>query len=124
MLCITGFEQDPLDKLIGNWKLEKVETNGKTILPTNHYTRFKDYSLAISATAVSYNFDINVCDRTITSIDDNKIKLSEIYRGSSFCYNGRFDSIVHYIDYTGTYEVHDSLLIITNNKGKHYLIRQ
>lgn len=113
-LC-SPFTQDPLSYLIGEWKLEKLETKNGTIKPSR-----KEYNLTISNKGISFNLDINDCFTDSFSIDNEEIILYRI-SCSQVCCDGRFDTIANYINYSGSYVVKDSLLIISNDKGKLYL---
>jgi hypothetical protein len=112
--------QSPLNDLTGIWKLERVETNKGTILP-----KHEDYFLTISKDLIKYNLDVNTCYSNSFTIDNEKITLD---KGSGactkICCDGRYDTIIFYLNYSGTYKLQDSLLIISNGKGKLYLKRE
>jgi len=111
-------EQVPLTDLIGKWKLEKIETNNGTIIP-----RKIDYFLNISEKAIGYNLEINNCSADSFFIDNKNIILNRIMC-TLICCDGNYDTISNYINYSGTYKIHDSLLEITNDKGKLFLKKE
>jgi hypothetical protein len=109
-----------LPDLIGKWKLQKVETHHGVILPKQ-----KDFFLTISKTLIAYNLDVNRCATDSFLIDNKKITIDESRTGcTKVCCDGMFDTISNYLHYSGAYELHDSLLIITNDKAKIYLIKE
>lgn len=112
--------QDPLSDLIGKWKLQKVETYYGTMLP-----KHRDYFLTISKTTIEYNLDVNRCYSDSFLIDNKNITLNK-WRTicTMICCDGMFDTISNYLHYSGAFELHDSLLIITNDKEKLYLIKE
>lgn len=119
ILCIFNTSHDPLERLIGTWKLEKIEVGSVVYKPTGI-----NYYLTIAKTGVGYNIGINVISTKIDTVNDSIIKLTNQGSGAPILPIGHDDPIVDYIDYTGKYKVSDSLLIIDNGMGKEYLIRQ
>jgi len=112
--------QSLLTDLIGKWELEKIETAKGTILP-----KHKDYFLTISKDLIKYNLDVNNCYSNSFTIDDEKITLD---KGSvactKICCDGRYDTIIYFLNYGGTFKLQDSILIITNAKGKLFLRKE
>ncbi|HTA27599.1 MAG TPA: hypothetical protein VK809_07420 [Bacteroidia bacterium] len=117
--CTFGFWKDPIDKLIGTWKLEKVDFKNTTLLPDTICGRF----LVISKSQILYDTDGGYSGKSSKfSITDKTISYGQIsYTKMLFACH---DSLSSHIDYNGKYELHDSLLVVTNDKGKHYLIKQ
>ena len=107
--------------LIGKWKLKKVEADNRTLRPVPDV---KEYFLTISQTSIEYNLDVNDCWGSIVSVSDSTIVLKDA-GCAQVCCDGKADPIALYINYNGRYTlVHDSILIISNDKGKFYLKRE
>ena len=120
LLCFAIFGFKPNYGLIGKWTLERLETKTKTIFPNNP----RHYHLTIMDSGFSYNLEVNDCVQGIISLNDTSISLYQYPACTKVCCDGRHDTIAKYINYSGTYTLHDSLLTITNDKGKFYLRRQ
>lgn len=111
-LLLFSIEQDPLTNLIGEWKLIKIDVNGSIITPQK-----RDHYLNISQNRISYNRDPNRC-----SVDSFFVDTKKIILFNSVCTEiAEHDEIVKYLNYSGTYELHDSLLTIFNDKETLYL---
>ncbi|HTB06304.1 MAG TPA: hypothetical protein VK806_05065 [Bacteroidia bacterium] len=120
LLCITTLMHAQLDGLTGKWKLEKIETTEKTMVPEGE----KEYYLTISGTYTTYNLDINKCWGTIASLTDSIITLTN-NDCTKVCCDGSENPFSLYINYTGKYSLqHDSILIITTKNGDLYLRKQ
>jgi hypothetical protein len=115
LFIILGFAPDPKEKLQGRWKLQKIEIGNTTYLP-----KLMDYIMTVSRSTVTYNTDLNSCFTTMQSITDTTISLNSAMC-TAVCCDGKNDPIATYIDYNGSYTLHDSLLVITNNEEKVYL---
>lgn len=120
LFCITMHGQAQ-NGLIGKWKLKKVEADNRTLRPVPDV---KEYFLTISQTSIAYNLDVNDCWGSIVSVSDSTIVLKDA-GCAQVCCDGKADPIALYINYSGRYTlVHDSVLIISNDKGKFYLKRE
>ena len=101
--------------LTGKWKLLKLETGGKTMLPKKSV-----FVLTITPASIMYTQEGNKCSATVISLKDSILKLAEPVCSEIPTH----DSISIYLDYSGRFSIHDSLLTITNDNGKFYLKRQ
>jgi hypothetical protein len=116
LVClVTGLIHGPSTDIMGKWKLQKLETGGKTMYPKKF-----DFIVTFTAASIMYNQESNKCTAKVLSITDNTIKLAEPVCSEIPTH----DSISIYLDYSGAYTLHDSLLTITNDNGKFYLKRQ
>jgi heat shock protein HslJ len=104
--------------LLGEWKLKELEVNGVIVHPKKI-----DYYLTIEQDRVGYNLDINKCWVDSFYIDREKIRFSMIACTEACC-DGQLDSIPNYLDYSGTYSLQDSILIINNSTSILRLIKQ
>ena len=105
------FEKGSNDNLLGSWKLIELEVNGIIVYP-----EIKEYFLTIEEERISYNLDINRCWVDSFSIDNERINYSMVATTKACC-DGRFDTISNYLNYSGTYNLQDSVLTIDNGKG-------
>jgi hypothetical protein len=104
----------PIDKLMGRWKLLKIDINSTTYLP-----KATTYILTVKENRIMYNLDVNECYATILSVDDSTISVRD--DGCSHIGADGNDPIATYIDYNGNYTLHDSMLVITNHEETMYL---
>jgi hypothetical protein len=112
------FEFTNEDKdLIGKWKLAKIEISEKVIVPKK-----VDYLLTISSDNFAYNLAVNKCSVDVKIIDNIFIEFATV-ACTEICCDGTIDSISDYINYSGDYEVNDSVLVIQNESGTFYLER-
>lgn len=119
--CISTIGYSQSNGLIGKWKLRRIDADNRTLRPV---PEVKEYFLTISQTSIAYNLDVNDCWGSIVSVSDSTIVLNNT-GCAQVCCDGRVDAIALYINYSGRYTiVHDSLLIISNDKGKFYLKRE
>jgi len=116
LLFTLPFRQGPMDRLIGDWKVQKLETGAEKLYPTK-----KEYHLHISETGVTYDLEANGCGTDKFAIDDSTINLTSIC--TDRCCEGLKDPISPCLDYNGRYKLFDSLLTITNSQGTLYLIK-
>ncbi len=116
-LFLFSYRQAPIDKLVGKWQLQKIEMKSGKILHRDGF----DF-VNISKDGISFYNGCNTCGTRIISIDDTCIILDEAKEACTMRYCVGPDLIT--INYSGKYELHDSLLIITNAIGKEYLKRQ
>jgi hypothetical protein len=101
--------------LYGKWRLEKLVTKTKTVLPNE-----VEYFLTVSEKSLSFNWENNTCSQGIVSMDDSILNLS-----AAACTKiAIHDSIAVYLDYSGKYKLNNSQLTITNSKGTFYLHRE
>ncbi len=119
LLCTFGFGKDPLDKLIGKWKLEKVVMGDTPIYPEKH-----SFFVIINQTTLSYSDGCNRCTKQIAFVTDTSIKLDGTVGCTKMYCPRPYDFISDYQNYSGNYKLQDSILIITNDEGEHYLIKQ
>src|ERR1700722_14876488 len=92
--------------LYGKWRLQKLDTGDKIMVP-KVFTLFVMFSPA----NVLYNQDtVSRCTAKVISITDNTITLDDPFCAAPL----NMDSISPYLEYSGTYTIHDSLLIIDN----------
>ena len=111
LLLFTG-EQDPLTDLTGKWKLIKIDVNGIMVTPQKH-----DHYLNISKNSITYNRDVNQCRVDSFFVDTKNITLY-----NCACTKiAEHDEIIKYLNYSGTYQLQDSLLTIFNSKEILYL---
>ena len=108
---VTG--KEPITELFGKWKLEKIESHGKTITPEK-----TSYFLNISEKSIKYNTPINTCWSDSFFVDKKSI---ELYDTRCTEIAEQIDSINKNLNYSGTYELKDSNLIIVSSKGTLYL---
>jgi hypothetical protein len=103
--------------LIGKWKLAKIEISEKVIIPKK-----MDYFLTISSDNFAYNLAVNKCSVDVKIIDNSFIEFAKV-ACTEICCDGTMDSISDYINYSGSFEVSDSNLVIQNESGTYYLER-
>jgi hypothetical protein len=115
LVClVTGLMHGPSD-IYGKWRLEKLVTKTKTVLPNE-----VEYFLTVSEKSLSFNWENNTCLQGIVSMDDSILNLS-----AAACTKiAIHDSIAVYLDYSGKYKLNNSQLTITNSKGTFYLHRE
>lgn len=114
-LLLFSFEQDPITDLIGKWKLVQIDVNGSKITPQKN-----DHYLNISQNKISYNRDVNHCWVDSFFVDEKTI----ILHNGACTKIAEHDEITKYLNYSGEYQLFDSLLIIFNKKETLYLKKQ
>ncbi len=114
-IILFSFTQNFEEKLHGKWQLRQIEIAGQFITPSK-----AKYFIEFSPGNLKYNLAINHCLCNDLKIDSKNISCRDITT-SLICCNQREDSLSKFIDYRGSYEIKDSLLVITNVKGIFYL---
>ena len=117
LLFTLPFRQGPIDKLLGDWKVQKLETGEERLLPTK-----REYHLYITEGGITFDLETNGCGTDSFTIDDSIITIKPVCTAN--CCEGRNDPIAGSINYNGRYTLNDSLLTITNSHGTLYLIKQ
>jgi hypothetical protein len=103
----TGQAQSLNEDILGEWRLEFVETmNGME-------TPGMDYVLNIRETSIEYNTDVNQCSAPLTTLDEMLIEYNRA-ACTKVCCNGTRDPLGGKLNYSGTYVLEDDLLRITN----------
>lgn len=112
---LFSIEKDPITDLIGKWKLVQIDKHGVIITPKK-----KDYYLIISPKSIRYNLEINRCETDSFSIDEKNIILYN-FACTEICCDDQLEPISIYLNYSGTYQLKDSLLTIFNKKETLFL---
>ncbi|HTC00485.1 MAG TPA: hypothetical protein VK705_07365, partial [Ferruginibacter sp.] len=94
LFYLSSIGPDPIDRLQGRWKLEKIEIGNTTYLPQK-----KQYFMSVSRSTVTYNLDVNDCYSKIISINDTNISIESV-GCTQVCCDGK-DPIATYIDFNG-----------------------
>lgn len=107
------------ERLSGRWKLFRIEKDYEIIVPNK-----KDYFVYFSEKSINFNRDVNTCFIHAFTITDNEIISPKGAGCTRVCCDGRTDKFSVDIMYTGKYWFENDNLIIKNENGTHYLIRE
>jgi hypothetical protein len=115
LLLSTGLYSQT-SEIVGQWKLERVETEYGNLTPVE-----KDYFLTISSDKLNYNLEVNDCHGSYI-LDEMRIINKDVWCTFTCC-DGRLESIWKYIKYEGGYELNGNQLIITTEDARLFLER-
>lgn len=121
LTCLLYPNGDVFDKITGNWIVIKAESKDATFYPL-YYRAYRFY---FSKTFIDYNHDGNEKQAVQFSMNNDTLTLNPQHIGSTLvhCVGRENDSLERYVDYSGVYELRDSILVISNKAGKLYLRR-
>jgi hypothetical protein len=108
----------PNPNIYGHWKLEKIVRKDTVLTPSK-----RSYKLNITQDNIFYNLEVNSCQTRAFSITDSVINMKRALCTKACC-DGRNEIISNHIDYNGSYQIIDSILIITTKDGSLYLQNQ
>jgi heat shock protein HslJ len=104
-------------ELEGQWKPNSVQTESGIMTP-----QAKEYFLTITGNSLSCNLGVNTCKGAFT-LNDNALAIDQVVC-TFVCGDGRSDPISKVIHYEGTYDLRQTLLIITTAATKLFLERR